>query len=74
MIYLLNIKKYWRNNIDGVIAAAPKDWEIIQLGVITSSFWPYAIVTKVYNVISLIKIIFLHVFVMLLIDMVHPNF
>ena len=37
-------KKYWRNNITNVIHEAPKDWEILQLGVITTWFWPYVIV------------------------------
>ncbi len=37
-------KKYWRNTLTHVIHEAPKDWEILQLGVITSWFWPYTIV------------------------------
>ena len=37
-------KKYWRNNLTTVIADAPKNWDIIQLGVTTISFWPYAII------------------------------
>ena len=37
-------KKYWRNTLTNVINEAPKDWEILQLGVITSWFWPHAII------------------------------
>lgn len=47
----MEYKQYWRNNLSTVIKDAPKDWEIIQLSVTTSSYAQYKLIfsnPKVY--------------------------